>query len=222
MLDAAAGARGSTNPPGPPLHLKVVLTAAVLLALQAGPAWVPAGRDTVCDARWYTRAVPDQPVNELKATGVLDAPLDDVFEVLLDFDGYRHTMPSTSASRVLVRDAPDGAVVYLRYDLGVIAARDSVVHMRWGLDGATKWLRWRAARDRDALAPVTDGVVRLPLNEGSWVLEPRGPKTFVTYQLLSAPGGALPAFLVNAINGAGVPQTLEALERAAKRRATAR
>lgn len=193
-------------------------TLALLVVFAAEPGWTLAGTDRTCEARWYTRSVPDRPINELKATGLVDAPVEQVERVLLDFDGYARSMPATAASRTLLREGDRTAWVYLRYDVGVLSPRDTVVRMRWGADGEARWLRWTAAGAKDELAPVRDGVVRLPVNEGSWVLEPRGAKTFVTYQLLSAPGGAVPAFLVNGINGAGVPKTLEALERAARQR----
>lgn len=206
----------SVNPHDCLSHQTGVTTLALLLILHAEPGWTLAGSDRAFDARWYTRSVPDRPVNELKATGLIDAPLEQVHRVLLDFEGYARAMPSTAASRVLARDSERSAWVYLRYDVGVLSPRDTVVRMSWSGEGDVRWLRWTAAGARDELAPVADGVVRLPVNEGSWVLEARGQKTFVTYQLLSVPGGAVPAFLVNSINGAGVPRTLEALERAAR------
>jgi hypothetical protein len=179
------------------------------------PGWKPAGRDATCDSRWFTRARPGVEVHELLATGLVDAPLDAVFAALLDFDDYQRTMPATAASKTLERT--DGAAwVYLRYELSVIAPRESVVRMSWRRDATSASLAWSVDTSRDQLAPSAPGAVRVATNEGSWRLEPRDGKTFVTYRLLSAPGGSVPVFLVNSINGVGVPKTFAALERAAR------
>jgi hypothetical protein len=82
-------------------------------------------------------------------------------------------------------------------------------------------IAWKAAApERDVARPVAPGVVRLRVNEGEWRLEPReaGAKTFLTYRLLSAPGGSVPPFFVNRANTLGVPQTIESLRRAIEAR----
>ena len=63
-------------------------------------------------------------------------------------------------------------------------------------------------------------MVRVKVNTGSWLLEPReeGKKTFVTYSLLTDPGGSLPKFVADKANKKAVPDVI----RAVRKNATAR
>lgn len=192
-----------------------MLTTFLTLALLAEPRWEPAGRAD--GIHWYTRAREGSPVNELKATVLLDATPAEVWAVLTDFEQYMKTMPSTDASELVSRDAPGRTLVYLRYVLPVIATRDTLIELVEAR-GADAWvLSWKAAPEaRDVEHPKAEGVVRLRVNEGAWRLEPRegGAKTFLTYELLSAPGGDVPPFFVNRVNTLGVPKTIAAIQRA--------
>ena len=64
------------------------------------------------------------------------------------------------------------------------------------------------------------GVVRVKLDTGSWLLEPRegGKKTFVTYYLHTDPGGSLPAWVADKANKSSMPDVM----RAVRKQATAR
>lgn len=195
----------------------------IALALAAEPAWELSG-ETATGVRWYTRAREGSALRELLATGVIDAPPGDVWAVLLDFEGYTRTMPSTVKAKVL---AAEGAVhwVYTRYDLPLVAPRDTIARMVSRADEAAGvWLlTWAAVSDLDALVPAADGVVRLRTNEGRWRLESRdGRSTRVTYQLFTDPGGDLPPFILNQFNGMGVPLTFDSLQKAAAARWAAR
>jgi hypothetical protein len=60
-------------------------------------------------------------------------------------------------------------------------------------------------------------VVRVRVNDGYWLLEPReaGRKTQATYYVYTAPGGAVPPFAANAANRVAVPRVFEAIRKAA-------
>lgn len=187
----------------------------VLVALAAEPRWEPGG--SADGVHWYTRARAGSDVNELKVTVLLDATLDEVWAVLSDYPGWVRSMPSTAAAEVVARDGEGRALVYLRYDLPVIASRDTLIETNEVRTELAWSLSWKAAPEsRDAERPTAPGVVRLRLNEGEWRLEPRdeGRKTFLVYRLLSAPGGDVPPFFVNRVNTLGVPKTIESLKRA--------
>ena len=210
---------GFANPLSPTRHpqrMGLLLS----LVLLAEPAWERAG--TAESVSWFTRARPGCAFNELKATAQLDATPQELWAVLTDLEGWVKTMPSTDASVIVARDAPGRTLLYLRYVLPVIATRDTLIEVEEQPDVEGRWvLSWKAAPPaRDLERPVGPGVVRLRVNEGRWQLESRdaGSHTLVTYQLLSAPGGDVPAFFVNRVNALGVPQTFEALRRAVRQR----
>jgi len=192
----------------------------ISLVLLAEPAWDHGG--TVDGVAWYTRSRPGIAVNELKATAQFDATPQELWAVLTDLEGWAKTMPSTDASVIVARDRPGRTLLYLRYVLPVIATRDTLIEVDELPDLEGRWvLSWKVApMARDAERPVAPGVVRLRVNEGLWQLDSRegGSHTFVTYQLLSAPGGDVPPFFVNRVSALGVPQTFEALRRAVRER----
>ena len=189
------------------------------LVLSSDPTWVHGG--TVDGVAWYTRSHPDSAFDELKATAQLDATPEELWAVLKDLEGWAKTMPSTDGSVIVARDAPGHTLLYLRYVLPFIATRDTLIEVDEQPDVEGRWvLSWKAAPlARDAERPIGPGVVRLRVNEGRWQLEARdgGSHTLVTYQLLSAPGGDVPAFFVNRANTLAVPQTFEALRRAVRK-----
>jgi hypothetical protein len=63
-------------------------------------------------------------------------------------------------------------------------------------------------------------VVRVKLNNGYWLLEPReeGKKTFVTYYLYTDPGGSLPKWIADKANKTSVPDVLRAVRKHAAKK----
>jgi hypothetical protein len=59
-------------------------------------------------------------------------------------------------------------------------------------------------------------VVRVTVNEGSWLLEPLdgGARTRATYRLLTDPGGSVPGFAADLANREALPGVLQAVRRA--------
>ncbi len=199
----------------------MVTTALVLLLVGAEPRWEPVGNAE--GVHWYTRAREGHAVNELKATVLLDATPAELWAVLSDYAGWVKTMPSTDVADVLARDDAGHALVYLRYALPLIATRDTLIELTEQRSEGAWTIAWKAApQTRDFERPVAPGVVRLRVNEGEWRLEPReaGAKTFLTYRLLSAPGGDVPPSFVNRVNGLGVPKTIDSLKQAVVARRT--
>ena len=72
--------------------------------------------------------------------------------------------------------------------------------------------RWTSSEKGPA---VKDGVVRIKVNDGSWLLEPRenGTKTFATYFVFTDPGGSLPTFIINKANSSAIPDVFAALRK---------
>ena len=62
-------------------------------------------------------------------------------------------------------------------------------------------------------------MVRVKMDEGSWLLEPTGPggaSTQATYQIYTDSGGALPAFLANRDCQMAVPKLFDAIRKQAQ------
>src|SRR5438132_1202630 len=172
------------------MHLMTAIhVVAMLLAGSGEAAWEEAAKDNGITI--YSREVPGSEVREMKAIGLIDAKPQEVWKAIRDYPAYTRTMPYTLEAKVLGRE--DGERVtyfYSRLDLPLVDNRDYVLKIldesKWD-DGKgylkVSWTTYEAPQgDVKHISPV-EGVVRLKVNDGYWVLEPRegGSKTFATY-----------------------------------------
>ncbi len=131
---------------------------------------------------------------DLAGEGMIDAPPEQVRKVLLDYEAHPKWNKNLAESKVLHKDA-DALDVYQRLDLPVLSDRDYTLHVKWGHDGDTLWLRFAADNDRGP-APKK-GVVRLSDDEGEWTLQPKdgGAHTWARYHFRMNLGGSVPGWM---------------------------
>jgi uncharacterized protein YndB with AHSA1/START domain len=171
----------------------------------------------------HSRTREGSDVKELKTIGDIDAPPHAVYRVLTDLERYTDTMPYTEEARVLAQEELDGKVkawhFYSVVNAPLVSRRDYTIRIADQSDwrDGTGFLKtyWNLS-DRGP-APK-DGVVRVKINEGAWVLEPieNGTKTRATYFLMTDPGGSLPTWIVNMANSTAIPDIFDALRKRAK------
>ncbi len=166
----------------------------------------------------YSRVHAGTGVKEFKAVGDIEAPPRAVQAVLDDVEAYPHFMPFVVECRVISRDA-DSIVSYQRISPPLCADRDYTLRV-WHENerapgGRTFRSHWEAA---NALGPAErPKVVRVKINEGSWLLEPDGEnKTCATYRVYTDTGGALPAFIANKANQVGIEKIFAAMRQQVK------
>jgi hypothetical protein len=147
---------------------------------------------------------------ELGAEGNIAAPPAQVRAVLLDYANHTKWVHNLAESRVLDR-GPNSLDVYQRLALPVIEDRDFTLHVTWGEDAGGGWIRFTTANDRGP-KPVR-GAVRVPLNEGSWRLEPidGGKATHAIYQFHMDLGGSLPGWMGKSRAGKDIPHLFDAI-----------
>ncbi len=171
----------------------------------------------------HSRPKAGSDIKELKTVGEIDSPPHAVFRVLTDLERYKETMPYTEESKVLSKEEQDGKVrawhFYSLINAPLASRRDYTIRVSDQSD-------WREGKGylktywniSDKGPAPKDGVVRVKVNEGSWVLEPRenGAKTYATYLLFTDPGGSLPTWIANKANSSALPDIFEALRKLAK------
>jgi hypothetical protein len=169
----------------------------------------------------YSRARLGSAVKEFKGTGMIDASPATVEKVLADVASYPSFMPYVTESRA-VSQSGDDVITYQRLNVPFVANRDYTVRVEHGtIKGAggetiyrDEWLT-----DNEAGPAARRGVVRVKVNEGSWLLEPAGPggsSTQATYQIYTDSGGALPAFLANRASQLIIPRLFDAIRKQAR------
>ena len=198
----------------------------VLLCLSlasAPPAWEQvASSDGIAV---FARTREGSAIAEVKAEAVVDAPPEAVWAVVRDYEAQTRTMPYTEAARVLAREAGDKVtVLYTVIKAPLADRRDLTVRItdesQW--QGGQGFLKARWTAVEAGPAPV-DGIVRVRLNDGYWLLRPRegGARTQVTYYLYTDPGGSVPRWIVNQANRSSLPEVLRALRREVAQRGAA-
>lgn len=155
------------------------------------------------------------------AVSEVEVPPEVVFNVLVDFEHYREFMPYVKESEVLSRTGDNEVVTYARIAPPFISERDYPLKVRLTRkaaagddarkDGTFK-VEWTALPEAK---PEVEGVVRIKLNEGSWLAEPLdgGRHTRLTYTLLTDPGGLIPDFVFNLSNTVAIPELFDAVRK---------
>jgi hypothetical protein len=197
--------------------LSALLSFALLASPDSpGPTWTKAADTDGITV--FTRDKPGTEVKEVKAMGMIDAPPEAVWKVLRDYPKYKERMPYTEAAEVVATE--DGGKVtwlYSRIAAPFVAKRDYTLKIvdesDWKDGQGFLKSSWVMAADKGP-APMND-VVRLKINDGFWLLEPKdgGKKTQATYYLFTDPGGSIPKFLVNSANSGAVPDVFRAIRK---------
>lgn len=192
--------------PVAPRVLVFVLTFGACAARAQSAAWVVVER-TSRETIWQ-RAHPGSDLLEWRVVGTMAAPPAAVQRALLDVERYRGLLPHCTQVEILRRDA-EVVDSWQRFDMPLLQPRDTVVRLKGGAAGDARTVAWWSVP-----GAARDGMLRMPVNHGSWLLEPAGggARTRVTYTLFLDPGGFVPAFIVNAASAGSLRGLFERVE----------
>ena len=182
------------------------------------PRWELAAEET--GLKVYGRKRPESEIREMKAMGLVDATPQEIWKVVRDLEHYTTTMPYMEEGKVLSREADDKVIYfYSKLNTPLVDRRDYIIRLvdesDWRDGKGFLKVSWTVVNDKDDLVPVKPDVVRIRVNSGHWLLEPRedGKKTFVTYYLYTAPGGSIPNFVANKGNTIAMPKVFDAIRK---------
>lgn len=150
---------------------------------------------------------------ESKAIGEIAASTSSVQAVIDDVDAYPQFMPYTVEAKILKRDG-DSVIGYQRISTPLVKDRDYTLRVRTNSKTVEKGIsyttRWETANE---FGPAEkQGIVRVKLCEGGWLLEPLGPNvTRATYTVYTDSGGVIPAFVKNVGSQIGIRKIFTAL-----------
>lgn len=199
--------------------MMISLALVPLLLLSETPRWELAAEPE--GVKVYRRQVEGSDVREMRAIGLISATPKEVFDVIQDLENYPKQMPYTAEAKVLTK-SEDGKDVlfYSRLNTPMVAERDYIIALKdesdWKEGKGFYKVSWvAAAKEQDTLMPEKKDVVRVRINTGHWLLEPRedGKKTFATYYVYTVPGGSIPVFIINQANGMAVPKVFDAIKK---------
>ncbi|MEM9454606.1 MAG: START domain-containing protein [Myxococcota bacterium] len=144
-----------------------------------------------------SRPSEQSPLPIFRGVGVVDAPLLEVFAVVLDADRHHEWIFSCSASGLVAQNTEISAVVYNRTATPwPVPDRDVVLDSRVEVIDGEREIVVRFFATEHPQKPPEDGVVRMTYLRGHYHLWAEGEgRTRVEYQVDSDPGGRLPTWL---------------------------
>ena len=166
----------------------------------------------------YSRAHAGSKLKEFKAISEIDASTHTVHKVIDDVEAYPQFMPYTAEARVIERNH-DSILTYQRISPKIVSDRDYTIriHKRsWPAATGVAYLsEWKPANEHGPAEK--DGVFRVKLVNGSWLLEPiAANKTRATYYVFTDSGIAVPPLLANTISETGISKLFAAVRKQAK------
>ncbi len=169
----------------------------------------------------YARSNPRCRIDEIKAVGIIDAPLAVVEAVIRDVPGNKRFMFMCKHTDFLeipeMKNTTDEYATYTLMEMPFpVTDREAVARVSWTVDKATGVL-YAAGQSITTSYPPKEGVIRVPMVEALYTLTPRGPnKTEISYQAMSDPGGNLPAMLVSILSHDLGVKTIAGIRKLAK------
>src|SRR5206468_10205187 len=163
----------------------------------------------------YSRSHPGSSLKEFKALGEIAAPSRAVCQVIEDVDNYTNFMPYMAECKLLKRDT-DSLLSYQRISPKICGDRDFTLRTyrtSWSTGAGIAYSnRWESA---NALGPAKKpGVVRVPVCQGSWLLEPTAAdRTRATYSVYTDTGGLVPPFIANHFSLTGIRDIFAAVRK---------
>lgn len=166
----------------------------------------------------YTRPTTKSSVDEVKAVGVVNAPIAVVEAVLRDASLHPEYMFMCKEGFLI--NTPElkseGDILYAYNVTGMpfpVKDRDTVVKCMWSIDKSTGTIYCHSEGVKTTYLQKKN-MVRYPLVILDYTIVPKGAdKTEVTYQGLADPGGNLPAFLVNTLTRNIGTKTIEGIRK---------
>lgn len=184
---------------------RVIVSAILVIGISGIPvaadnAWKKIGEEDGIVG--YSRPTTKSSVDEIKAVGIVDAPLAVVHAVIRDIPSMpeyiflcKEAFPIHTTE---MKSTEDVIYFYSLTDMPFpVKDRDAVAKSLWSVDKATGIVHCRTVGVKTSFKLHQD-IIRMPLLIMDCTLIPKGSdKTEVIYQVLCDPGGTLPSPVVN-------------------------
>lgn len=161
----------------------------------------------------YVREAADSEVKEIKIETTLDASLHAVVAVLKDVPVYKDWIYKCLEAYRLKPAGPKSSLYYCKVDFPwPMSDRDFIAKSELRQDAASRtvYIDVKGLPDYQAEA---DEVVRIRSLDIHYELKPLADnKTYMSYQLHSDPGGAIPSWLVNLVVDSGPVNTVKGMQ----------
>jgi ribosome-associated toxin RatA of RatAB toxin-antitoxin module len=144
------------------------------------------------------RPVPGSSIYEVRATARSPLLPAAIFETLWKHREYPEFVPHLKRLDLLMED-DDEHVTYEQVTVPLVTDRDYVVRLRKHVDAGAQRYEIQFNSTNDAGPPPDRQHVRVQRIQGSWLVVPSldGKGSIIRYDVLTEPGGAIPAWITN-------------------------
>ncbi len=208
-----------------PLALRAAVVWLITLVVAAHP---PAARA----AEWQTvshkdgllierRASNGSAFFEIRATAQSSLAPAAIFDTLWKQQEHPQFVPHLKRLDLL-SELGDERVTYEQVEVPLARDRDYTVRLRKRVDPEAQRYEILFTTSNDSGPPPDRNHIRVPSIRGRWLIEPGldGRGSTVRYEVLSEPGGSLPAWLVNQVQGDAVAKLVLAILQRTRERAS--
>lgn len=166
----------------------------------------------------YSRHMPGSRFASLRGITVIDARMETIGQVLRDISAYPDWMHKCKSSSVISKVDDNNMTVHVVMGLPLVSDRDLVVRADTVYDLSKARGTVNLSLAEDPSVPIPEEAVRMRQFTGTFVFEYlTREKTGMVYTYHADPGGALPAFAVNAVGRSIIHRTLLNLKQAVKK-----
>lgn len=166
----------------------------------------------------YTRRVEGIAFKQYRGEVTIDAPLSTLVAIFNDLEAGPDWVDQCSKMELIEQISPTENITYVYTPAPwPVKDRDAVVQTKITQNPDTLTVRINQKAVPDKKSP-NKKAVRVKRVDGLWTLTPAADgKTHLVYQVLSDPGGGLPAWLVNAVAISQPFNTLDGMRSMAKK-----
>lgn len=144
----------------------------------------------------YVRTNDSTRYKEYKATMVVKAPLEKVYQLIMNAEKLKKWNYQTSESYLVKKVSETEQIIYMKNDMPwPVQNRDVVTRMK--VQHLTNNIFKISLSPSLEAVPEKDRMIRVKNFSGYWYLEQSSKGTIVIQQMQGDPGGSLPAFLFN-------------------------
>lgn len=173
-----------------------------------GPWKLKKAKDTI---EIYTRAYPDSPFKEFKATSVLDTTFEELLQELYDAPMYTPTCDFNISYRIASEKESSRFFYYKQEMPWPLKDRDVVTELK--LVEYTEDRIYLSIETVSDVLDIQDNCLRIEKLSGFWLLEKEEGGIRATQQIHMDPGGRVPAIIVNPLVVKGPFKTFKELHR---------
>lgn len=158
----------------------------------------------------FTRTVPKSDLEEFKAVGIVNASPADLAAHLKKVQNFPNWMPLCIKARK-EKTVKNGFIHYQELEAPFpVSNRDGYYQFLFVEEGKNIRIKIKAV---PKFGPDVEDLVRIPSANGHYLFEAlKDGRSRVTYQMLAAPGGSIPAWLANSMVVKNPFETIESLQ----------